>query len=128
MKEMRKTVFPAITVNPSGKPGRADSSQFMVTLRHGCLGMATVLKYFGIDQFFETRQIGNRFQCPPLRNDMYVLLQTIQTNYHLESKRTQKTIKRFIDCLGSASEAMQSYLQPGEWRFLNRRFNNIQKL
>ena len=128
MKKMRNTVFPTITVNPSMKPGPTDSSHFMVTLRHGCLGMATVLKYFGIDQFFEARQIGNRFQCPSLQNDLHGILHTIQTNYHLESKKTKGTIKQFIDCLRSASKAMQPYLQQTERIFLNRRFNNIQIL
>jgi len=128
MKKMRNTVFPTIAVNPSRKPGPSDSSHFMVTLRHGSLGMATVLKYFGIDQFFETRQIGNRFQCPSLQNDLNGILHTIQTNSHLESKRTKGVIKQFIDCLRSASKAMQPYLQQTERIFLNRRFNNIQIL
>jgi len=128
MKKMKKTAFPTITVNPSGSPRRTDGSRFMVTLRHGYLGMATVLRYFGIDQLLETRQIGNRFQCPPIQNDLHGLLHTIQTNYHLESKRTKETIKQFIDHLRSASEAMQPYLQQTEGAFLNRRFNNIQIL
>ena len=128
MKKMKKTAFPTITVNPSGGPRRTDGSRFMVTLRHGYLGMATVLRYFGIDQLLETRQIGNRFQCPPIQNDLHGLLHTIQTNYHLESKRTKETIKQFIDHLRSTSEAMQPYLQQTEGAFLNRRFNNIQIL
>ncbi|MEE4261063.1 MAG: hypothetical protein V2I56_00110 [Desulfobacteraceae bacterium] len=128
MKKMKKTAFPTITVNPSGQPVRIDGSRFMVTLRHGCLGMATVLRYFGIDQLRETRPLGNRFQCPPIQNDLHGLLHTIQTNYHLESKRTAETIKQFVGHLRSASASMQPYLQQTEGAFLNRRFNNIQIL
>ena len=89
MKKMKKTAFTTITVHPSGKPGRTDGSRFLVTLRHGCLWMATVLRYFGIDQLMGTRQIGTRFQCPSLQSDLHGLLQAIQTNSHLESKRTR---------------------------------------
>ncbi len=128
LKKMRNTVFPTITVHPSGKPGRVDGSRFLVTLRHGCFGMATVLRYFGIDQLLVTGQIGNRFQCPPIQNDLHGLLHIIQTHYHLESKRTQKTIKDFIDCLRSASGAMQPYLGQTQRSFLNRRLNNLLNL
>jgi hypothetical protein len=128
MKNMKQTAFPTITVNPSGQPDRIDGSRFMVTLRHGCLGMATVLKYFGIDQLQDTRPIGNRFQCPPIQNDLHGLLHTIRTHYHVESKRTRGTLKQFIDCLCSASEVMQPYLQRSERAFLKRKCNNIQIL
>jgi hypothetical protein len=128
MKKMKNTVFPTITVNPSGKPGQADGSHFLVTLRHGCFGMTTVLRYFGIDQLVVTSQIGNRFQCPLIQNDLHRLLRAIHTHYHLESKRTKETIKGFIDCLRSATGAMQPYLQQTERSFLNRRLNNLLNL
>ena len=128
MKKMRKTAFPTITVHPSGKPGRTDGSRFMVTLRHGCLGMDTALRYFGIDQLMGTRQIGTRFQCPSLQSDLHGLLNAIQANSHLESKRTRGTLRQFIGCLSSTSKAMQPYIQHTEWVFLNRKLSNIQIL
>jgi hypothetical protein len=128
MKNLRKTAFPTITVHPSGKPGRTDGSRFLVTLRHGYLGMATVLRYFGIDQLMGAKPIGTRFQCPSLQNDLHGLLHAVQTNSHLESIRTRETLQQFIDCLCSASKSMQPYLQPTAWAFLNRKLNNIQIL
>jgi len=128
MKKMKQAAFPTTAFNPTGTPGRAKSSHFMVTLRHGCLGMATVLKYFGIDQFLETRQSGGRFQSPSFQNDLHGLMHTIQTNYHLESKRTRGFIKQFLDCLGSAYELLQPDIHQTGWKFLIRRFNNIQIL
>ena len=128
MKKMKQKAFPPMAFNRPRKPDRANSSRFMVTLRHGCLGMATVLKYFGIAQFLEARQIGGRFQSPSFQNDLHGLLHIIQTTYHLESKRTRGYIKQFLDCLGSAYGLLQPDIHQTNWEFLIRKFNNIQVL
>jgi hypothetical protein len=120
--------FPARNICRPQIRGKPDISRFMVTLRHGFIGITTILKYLGIDQFLETRRIGNRFACPSVQNEVHSLLHLIQTKYHLESKQTRAYIKLFISCLRSAYALMQSDYHQTEKNFLNRKFNNLQIL
>ena len=126
MKKMKTMLFPARNFNRPQIQGNPDITRFMVTLRHGYIGITAILKYFGIDQFLETRQSGNRFACPSVQNEVQGLLQLIQTKYHLESKQTQKNIKLFISCLRSAYSRVQSEFHLTEKHFLNHKFNNLQ--
>ena len=128
MIKMKTMTFPVKYLNRPRIRGKPDISCFMVTLRHGYIGIATILKYFGIDQFLESKQMGDRFACPSVQNEVHSLLNTIQTKYHLESKQTIANIKLFIDCLRSAYSRMQSNLHRTENNFLNRKFNNLQIL
>lgn len=127
-RKMKTSAFPTRNINRPQNLGQPNSSRFVVTLRHGCIGIKTILKYFGIDQFLETRQSGDRFPCPSIRNELHSLLQAIQTNYHLESKRTRRYIKQFIGCLRSANELMQTDFHRTEREFPNRMLNNIEIL
>jgi hypothetical protein len=128
MKTMKKLAFPATAANQFGKIDSADSSRFMVTLRHGCFGKAAVLKYFGIDQFLKTKQHAGRFQSSSFRNDLHGLLQTIQTGYHLESSQTRGYLQRFMDCLRSSFELSESDRSQTDRNFLIKRLNHIQIL
>jgi hypothetical protein len=128
MIKMKTMSFPARNFSHPQMGGKPDISRFMVTLRHGFIGITTILKYFGIDQFLETRQIGHRFACPSVQNEVLGLLNLIQTKYHLESKQAQKNIKLFIDCLKSAYLRVQSEFHQTEKNFLNRILNNLQIL
>ena len=125
---MKTMTFPARNFSRPQIRGKPDISRFIVTLRHGCIGIATILKYFGIDQFLETRQIGERFVCPSVQNEVLGLLHTIQTKYHLESKQTRDYIKLLIGRLRSAYALMQPEFHQAEKNFLNRIFNNLQIL
>ena len=128
MKKMKMTTFPTQIVNPSRQPDRNNSSRLLITLRHGCMGKAAALKYFGIDQFSAARQIAGRFQSPSYQNDLQGLLNTIQQNCHLESKRTRVYIHQFIGNLRSAYVRWQRHFHPTTWNFLIRKINNIQIL
>jgi hypothetical protein len=128
MIKVKTMVFPTRNCNCPQNRGQPNISRFIVSLRHGCLGIATTLNYFGIDQFLETRQIVDRFPCPSLHKELHSLLHTIQSNYNLESKRTRGYIKQFIGGLRSAYELMQTDFIRTERKFLNRMFNNIQLL
>ena len=128
MIKMKAMTFPAKNISRPQIRGTPDISHFMVTLRHGLIGIKTILKYFAIDQFLETRQIGNRFACPSVQNEVQGLLHLIQTKYHLESKQTQKNIKLFIGCLRSAYSRVQSEFHQTQENFFYRKFNNLQIL
>jgi len=128
MIKMKTMTFPARNFSRPQIRGKPDISRFIVTLRHGCLGIATILKYFGIDQFLETRQIGDRFACPHVQNEVHGLLYIIQTKYHMESKQTREYIKLFISHLRSAYALVQPNFHQTEKKFLNRILNNLQIL
>ena len=121
-------IFPTRVVKSFRQPNRNNSSHFLITLRHGCMGKAGVLKYFGIDHFSEARQIRARFQSPSFQNDLQAFLHTIHQNCHLESKTTRGFINQFMDYLRSALEQAQQDLHPTKWDFLIRKISNIQIL
>ena len=125
MIEMKTITFPARNLRRPQIYGKPDISRFIVTLRHGCIGITTILKYFGIDQFLETRQIGERFACPCVQSEVHGLLHIIQTKYHLESKQTRESIKLFVGCLRSAYAFMQPDFHQVEKNFLNRIFAKL---
>ena len=128
MIEMKTLIFPARNFSRPQIRGKPDISRFIVTLRHGCIGIATILKYLGIDQFLETRQIGDRFGCPSVQNEVHGLLHIIQTKYHTESRQTREYIKLFINHLRSACALVQPDFHQTDKQFLNRIFNNLQIL
>ena len=123
---MKTMAFPGKNLNRPQIRGKPDISPFIVTLRHGNIGIATILKYFGIDQFLDSRQMGERFASPSVQNEVHSLLHIIQTKFHLESKQTREHIKLFIDCLSSAYLRMQTSFHPTMNKFLNNKFNNLQ--
>lgn len=125
MSRVIAMIFPARTPGSSEIPCESDISRFMVTLRHGCLGVASVLKYFGVDQFLETRQTGSRFACPSVQREVWQLLHAIQSNHHLESRQTREYIRLFIGCLRSAYEMIQLDLPETARMFLERIFYNL---
>jgi hypothetical protein len=126
MIKMKTMAFPGNNFNRPQSRGKPDISHFIITLRHGYIGVATILKYFGIDQFLASRQMGDRFGCPSIQNEMHSLLKIIQGKIHSESKQTRDNIKLFIDCLRSAYSQIRSTFHPTEKKFLNRMFNNLQ--
>jgi hypothetical protein len=126
MIKMKTMAFPGKNFNRPQIRGKPDISPFIVTLRHGYIGIATILRYFGIDQFLDSRQMGKRFACPSVQNEVHRLLHIIQTKFHLESKQTRENTKLFIDCLRSAYSQMQTSFHPTMNKFLNIKFNNLQ--
>ncbi len=128
MKKMKMMIFPTRVVKSFRQPNRNNSSHFLITLRHGCMGTAGVLKYFGIDHFSEARQIRARFQSPSFQNDLQAFLHTIHQDCHLESKTTRGFINQFMDYLRSALEQAQQDSHPTKWDFLVRKISNIQIL
>jgi hypothetical protein len=128
MIKMKTMTFPGNNFNHPHIQGKPDISRFIVTLRHGSIGIATILKYFGIDQFLESREMGERFACPSVQNEVHNLLNIIQTKFHLESKQTIENIKLFIDFLRSAYSQMQTSFYPTDKKFINRKVNNLQIL
>jgi hypothetical protein len=125
MIKMKSIIFPARIFSRLQIGGRPGVSPFMVTLRHGFIGIVAILKYLGIDQFLETRQIGSRFTCQSVQDEVYRLLQTIQLKYHLESKQTRAYINLFIVRLKSAYAFIYQDFNPAENNFLNRIFDNL---
>ena len=126
MIKMKTMTFPARNFSSPQTCCEPDISRFIVTLRHGCIGTATILKYFGVDQFLETRQSGSRFACPSIQNEVQRLLHIIPTKYHLESKQTRGHIKLFTERLRSAYARIQpDYPETGK-KFLDRIFNHLQ--
>jgi hypothetical protein len=128
MIKMKTLIFPARNFSCPQIRSKPDISRFIVTLRHGCIGIATILKYFGIDQFLETRQSGDRFACPSVQKELHSLLHTIQKKYHSESKQTRGYIKQFIGRLRSAYARMQHDSHRSESAFLNRTLNSLNQL
>ena len=128
MIEMKTTAFPTRNFAHLKNHSREDASHFVVTLRHGYLGIAAVLKYFGMDQFSETRLARDGFPGRSMLNELHGLLQAIQTSYHSESIRTQEYIKHFLCRLRSICDLMPSDCHPTAHKFLKRRFNNLQIL
>jgi len=128
MRRMIATTFPARTSGSQKIACESDLSRFMVALRHGCIGVASILRYFGVDEFLKTRQIGSRFACPSIQCEVRGLLQLIQTNYHLEAKETREHIKLFIGCLRTAYALIQSDLPETAKLFLDRIFYNLKIL
>ena len=120
---MKITAFPTKNFACLKNRSRKDMSHFVVTLRHGYPGIATVLKYFGMDQIFETRLVGDGFPGTSMLNELHVLLQAIQTNYHSESKPSKEYIKQFLCRLGLICDLMPSDLHPTANKFLRRRIN-----
>jgi hypothetical protein len=128
MRKMTAMIFPA---KNSGSPQihcRPDVSRFMVTLRHGCIGTESILKYFGVDQFLENRQIGSWFASPAIQNELQGLLHIIQTKYHSESKQTREYIKLFTGRLRSVYALMQLDSPETGKNHLDRIFNKLQLL
>jgi hypothetical protein len=128
MIEMKTTAFPTRNFAHLKNRSREDASHFVVTLRHGYLGIAAVLKYFGMDQFSETRLARNGFPGRSMLNELHGLLHAIQTSYHSESIRTQEYIKHFLCRLRSICDLMPSNCHPTAHKFLKRRFKNLQIL
>jgi len=126
MIKIKSEIFPTININQSQTPSRHGYSRFLVTLRHGTMGVATILKYLGIDQFLETRRFHGRSPFQSRQNEIHGLLYAIQTHYHLESRRTRGYIQEFIGHLKSAYEKSQPAAQRPERKFLYRMINNIQ--
>jgi hypothetical protein len=126
MIKMKSLIFPERNFSCPRIRGRPGVSPFLVTLRHGSMGIVTVLKYFGVDQFLETRQNGDRFACQSVQNEVHRLLQTIQAKSHLESKQTREYIKLFIGHLKLAYARIYPDFHQTEKKFLNRIFNNLQ--
>ena len=102
MIKMKSMIFPERNFSRLRIRNRPGVSPFLVTLRHGSMGMVTILRYFGVDQFLETRQNNDRLACQSAQNEVHRLLPTIQINYHLESKQTRAYIKLFTVHLKSA--------------------------
>lgn len=125
MRKMKSVLFPRENINRRQPLGPNDHSHFILTLRHGPMGAAAILKYYGIDQFLGTRQIQGQSPFQARQNQLYRLLFAIQSNYHLESKRSQEYIRRFIGQLKTAYENSQPALQRPERRFLYRMINNL---
>ena len=125
---MKTTAFPTKNFARLKNRSRDDTSHFVVTLRHGYLGISAVLKYFGMDQFSETRLTGERLPGTSMLSELHGLLQAIQTSYRSESKPTKEYIKQFICRLRSICDLIQSDLHPTANKFLRRRFNNLQIL
>lgn len=126
MKKMKSVVFPGKNINQPQISRWDDSSRFGVTLRHGTIGAVTIFKYFGIDQFLETRQKQGNSPFQSRQNQLQRLLFRIQLNYHSESKKTQGYIKQFIAHLKSAYEISQPAASTPEKRFLYRMITNLQ--
>ena len=123
---MKTTAFPTKNFACLKNRIRKDMSHFVVTLRHGYLGIATILKYFGMDQIFETRMVGDGFPGTAMLRGLHGLLQAIQTNCHSESKPSKEYIKQFLCRLGLICNLMPSDLHPTTNKFLRRRINNLQ--
>ncbi len=128
MLKIKTTAFPTKNFTCLKNRSREDGSHFAVTLRHGYHGIATVLKYFGMDQFSETRLTGDGFPGTTMLSELHGLLQAIPTNYHSESKPTKEYIKQFIGRLKSICYLMHSDSHPTAEKFLERRINNLQIL
>ena len=128
MLKMQSEIFPISNINRPQPPGRHGNSRFVVTLRHGAIGVETILKYLGIDQFQETRRILGQFPLQFKENELLGLLYTIQTHYHLESRRTRGYIQQFLGHLKSAYEKSSPAAHRPEKKFLFRMINNLQIL
>jgi len=120
MIKMKSMIFPARNFRRPPIRGKPEISRFILTLRHGSIGISTILKYFGIDQFLETRQNGDRFACQYVQNEVHSFLQILQEKYHLESEQTREYIKLFIGHLNSAYALIHPDLHQTEKNFLNR--------
>ena len=125
MRRMIEVIFPARTPGSRRIFYKPEILRFMVTLRHGSLGTASVLRYFGVDQFLETRQTGSRFACPSVQSEVLHLLHAIQSKHHLESKQTREYMKLFIGCLKSAYALIRPDLPETAKIFLERIFYNL---
>jgi hypothetical protein len=127
MVYMRNRVFAPQHSERSPRNGHPDSSRFIVTFRHGRSGMATILKYFGIDQFLKTRQTAHRFASARLQNELHCLLDRIRVRYASESKHTRKNLNQFMGWIGVAYDIAQPGLHQTQRHFLNRILKNIRK-
>ena len=128
MMEIKSAVFPVTNINQPQDHGWNDNSRLAITLRHGPMGAAAILKYFGIDQFLEIRQTRGQSPFHSSQNHLHSLLLKIQMNYHQESKRTRRFIRQFIGHLKSAYENSQPASQRLERRFLYRMISNLHLL
>ena len=127
MSGMRNRIFPTLHSRRPCNGDEPDSSRFLITLRHGRAGMATILKYFGIDQFLKTRRTANRFASPFFQNELHSLLQRIRTQYPSESERTRENIKQFIGWIKTAYTVVQPDFHQAQRLFLDQILNNMQK-
>ena len=127
MVTMRNRAFPALHSMHPHSDRRLNSSRFIVTLRHGRVGLATVLKHIGIDQFLKTRQTAKRFACVTYQNKLNRLLSKILTQYLSESKPTRNNIEEFIGWIRVAYDILQPSPHQTQKQFLNRILTNIQK-
>ena len=127
MVAMRNRAFPALHSMRPHSDSRPNSSRFIVTLRHGRVGLATVLKYIGIDQFLNTRQTANRFACATFQHELNCLLSKIRTQYLSESKPTRKNIEKFIGWIRVAYDILQPSLHQTQRQFIDRILTNIKK-
>jgi len=126
--KMRSMTFPARNCSNPQAHCKPDISRVMVSLRHGCIGIATILKYFGVDQFLKTRQSGLRFVSPSIQKEVRELLHIIQIKYHMESRQTREHIKLFVGRLRAAYALIQSDFPETEKNFLDRIFDHLQKI
>jgi hypothetical protein len=128
MQKISALVFPGKTRIQPGCSRTDKGVLFLVTLRHGCLGIKSVLKYLGIDPLLKNRLSSSSFPNAPMLNALQCLLHAIKTNYCLESIRTQQNIRKFTSHLESAYAVMQCSFNQVENELLKRRFQVIQKM
>jgi len=127
MIKMKTVAFPAISTKSYRNSRQLDSSRFLVTLRHGTLGMAATLRHFGIDPFLKTRRTGKRFTCLSLQKELLFLLYQIRTHYHSESKSTQENIKDFIKWMKAACDEAPPDFNRTQQQFVDRLLNHMQQ-
>ena len=125
MSKMKSVLFPGSNIHQKQPGNQNDGYRFLVTLRHGSVGAAALLRYYGIDQFLETRQILGQSPFQSKQNHLHRLLFALQTKYHLESKITRRNIRQFIGDLKAAYKNSQPAYQRPERRFLYRTINNL---
>ena len=128
MLRLKTLLFPSRNFNSRPKREQPKSSRFLITLRHGDMGAAATLKYFGIDQFLTTRQGHDRFMSPAVQHAALCLLRSIQSHYKSESKRTQMYFRQFTGHLKSAYALMQPCFRRTQSKFWNQIFSNMEIL
>ena len=128
MIKFKSEVFPKTKNHQLQTCSWQSKSRFVITLRHGPLGIAAMLNFMGIDQFLKTRQIHGQSPFQSNQNELYRLLHTIQIGYYSESRKTRGYIRQFIGHLKSAYGQSQPAFHRPERKFLFRMINNLQIL
>lgn len=99
-----------------------DPKRFIVTLRHGALGIETLLRYFGHAGGFNKKTTNGEVPYIELPKQLNILFQETRKRYYLETSKTHESILKFLTELKAAYDQPR-FVHTGRQKEENAQFS-----